>query len=78
MTTFTGSQFNDTLFGSGLSDFMFGLAGNDSITADGSTSIQVDRDGQANGVAFVDMAVLQGVSTDVNGLLNNGSSILVD
>ncbi len=47
-------------------------------TADGSTTIQVDRDGQANGVAFVDMAVLQGVSTDVNGLLNNGSFILVE
>jgi Ca2+-binding RTX toxin-like protein len=46
--------------------------------ADGSTTIQVDRDGQANGTAFVDMAVLQGVSTDVSGLLNNGSFILVD
>jgi Ca2+-binding RTX toxin-like protein len=44
--------------------------------AGGSTTIQVDRDGQANGVAFVDMVVLQGVSTDVSGLLNNGSLAL--
>jgi hypothetical protein len=34
------------------------------------------RDGQANGIAFVDMVVLQGVSTDVGGLLNNGSLAL--
>ncbi len=53
-----------------LNDFLRASA------ADGSTTIQVDRDGQANGVAFVDMAVLQGVSTDVGGLLNNGSLVL--
>jgi hypothetical protein len=45
-------------------------------TFDGSTTIEVDRDGRANGIAFVDMAVLQGVGTDVNGLLNNGAPVL--
>jgi trimeric autotransporter adhesin len=46
-------------------------------TADGSTKIQVDVDGTANGVNFVDMAVLQGVSTSVDGLLANGSLQLI-
>jgi Ca2+-binding RTX toxin-like protein len=44
--------------------------------ADGNTTIQVDQDGAAGGSAFVDVAVIQGVTTDVLGLLNNGSLIL--
>ena len=42
-------------------------------TADGSTLIQVDKDGTANGVNFVDAVVLQGVSTDLAGLLTGGN-----
>ncbi|HTO85129.1 MAG TPA: type I secretion C-terminal target domain-containing protein, partial [Methylomirabilota bacterium] len=45
-------------------------------TANGSTTIQVDGDGTANGVAFVDLVTLQGVSTDLAGLLTNGNLIL--
>jgi Ca2+-binding RTX toxin-like protein len=41
-------------------------------TINGSTVIQVDKDGTANGVSFVDLAVLQGLSTDIAGLLANG------
>jgi len=44
-------------------------------TADGSTTIQADLDGTAGGFAFKDLAVLQGVSTDLNGLIENGSLI---
>src|SRR6185312_4624461 len=43
---------------------------------DGATFIQVDANGGGN--SFVDMAVLVGVTTDVNGLLNNGSLVLAE
>jgi Ca2+-binding RTX toxin-like protein len=46
--------------------------------ADGSTTLQVDQDGNAGGANFVDVAVIQGVTTDVLGLLNNGSLVLAD
>jgi len=45
-------------------------------TANGSTTIQFDGDGNANGVAFVDLVALQGVSTDLVGLLTSGNLIL--
>jgi Ca2+-binding RTX toxin-like protein len=45
-------------------------------TANGNTTIQLDQDGTANGVNFVDVVVLQGVSTDVAGLVTNGNLIL--
>ena len=44
-------------------------------TADGSTTIQADLNGTAGGVLFKDLLVLQGVSTDLNGLIENGSLI---
>jgi hypothetical protein len=47
-----------------------------STTADGNTKIEIDRDGAGGGATFVDMAVLQGVSTSVDGLLANGSLVL--
>ena len=42
----------------------------------GSTTIQADVDGTANGVAFVDAVVLEGVSTDLAGLLTNGNLVV--
>ena len=48
-----------------------------SSTANGSTTLQVDLDGAAGGVNFVEFAVLQGVSTSIDGLLANGSLQLV-
>ena len=42
-------------------------------TANGNTVIQADADGAANGVNFVDVVELQGVSTDLAGLLSNGN-----
>jgi Ca2+-binding RTX toxin-like protein len=42
------------------------------VTAGGSTTIQVDTDGAVGGANFVDMVVLQGVGTDLEGLLANG------
>ncbi|HVR67103.1 MAG TPA: calcium-binding protein [Verrucomicrobiae bacterium] len=45
--------------------------------ANGSTTLQVDLDGAIGGANFVDMAVLQGVSTSIDGLLANGSLLLV-
>jgi Ca2+-binding RTX toxin-like protein len=45
---------------------------------DGSTVLQVDQDGAANGAHFDDVAVIQGVATDVLGLLNSGSLVLTD
>ena len=44
----------------------------------GSTIVSVDRDGALNGAVFIDIAELQGVSTDVLGLLNNGSLSISD
>lgn len=45
-------------------------------TANGNTTIQADVDGTANGVAFVDAVVLEGVSTDLAGLLTNGNLVV--
>src|SRR5262249_54276378 len=45
----------------------------ETVTASGSTTIRVDWDGSGVGFAFADVAVLQGVSTDLAGLLANGS-----
>ena len=42
-------------------------------TLDGSTTIQADLDGTAGGVLFKDLVVLEGVSTDIDGLIANGS-----
>jgi Ca2+-binding RTX toxin-like protein len=41
-------------------------------TTEGSTTIEVDANGAAGGVFFIPMAVLQGVSSDLAGLLANG------
>ena len=46
------------------------------VQANGSTTLQVDSDGAGAVTAFVDMVVLQGVSTSISGLLNSGSLIL--
>ncbi len=46
------------------------------VQAGGSTTLQVDPDGAVGGAVFVDMCVLQGVTTSISGLLNNGSLIL--
>src|SRR6185312_398205 len=43
------------------------------VTAGGSTTVQVDQDGLGGKFAFVDVAVLMGVSTDFQGLLANGA-----
>jgi hypothetical protein len=45
---------------------------------DGNTILQVDQDGNAGVFNFTDVAVIQGVTTDVPGLLNNGSLVLAD
>ena len=42
------------------------------VTAGGSTTVKVDTDGAVGGANFVDMVVLQGISTDLEGLLANG------
>src|SRR6185295_18657373 len=42
-------------------------------SADGSTTIQADLDGKAGGVLFKDLVLLEGVSTDIDGLIANGS-----
>ena len=41
------------------------------VTADGSTTLRIDTDGGAD--SFVDLAVLQGVSTDLAGLDQTGT-----
>src|SRR6185312_6081552 len=41
-------------------------------TVNGNTIVQVDQDGAVATLGFVDMAVLQGVSTDIAGLRANG------
>src|SRR6185312_14867846 len=43
------------------------------VTAGGSTTVRVDQDGLGGKFAFVDVAVLLGVSTDFQGLLANGA-----
>jgi Ca2+-binding RTX toxin-like protein len=47
------------------------------VVANGSTVIRLDLDGTGGALGFVDAAVLQGVSTDLDGLLANGSIINV-
>ena len=42
-------------------------------TTGGSTTLQVDVNGAASGADFVDLCVLQGVTTNLAGLLANGS-----
>jgi Ca2+-binding RTX toxin-like protein len=42
---------------------------------DGSTVIRIDLDGTGGASAFFDLCVLQGVSTDLNGLLSEGNLI---
>ena len=42
-------------------------------TADGNTKVSVDGDGALNGVNFVEVAVLQGVSTSAQALMDSGS-----
>ena len=55
---------------SNINDFLHAAESN------GSTTISVDTNGDGSG--FVDLVVLQGVNTDVMGLLNNGSLVLPD
>jgi len=43
----------------------------DAVSAGGNTTLRLDSNGGAN--SFVDLAVLQGVSTDLDGLLANAS-----
>src|SRR5262249_39924906 len=43
------------------------------VTVDGSTTIRADVDGPGPVFTFVDWCLLQGVSTDVAGLVANGS-----
>jgi hypothetical protein len=45
-------------------------------TANGNTTIQLDQDGTSNGVNFTDVVVLEGVSTDLAGLLTNGNLVV--
>ena len=45
------------------------------MTPDGST-LQVDPTGSGGGAIFTSVVTLQGVSTDIAGLLNNGSLVL--
>jgi Ca2+-binding RTX toxin-like protein len=45
------------------------------MTADGST-LQIDPTGLGGGAIFTSVFTLQGVSTDIAGLLNNGSLVL--
>ncbi len=52
---------------SDLADFI------QTVTAGGSTTVRVDADGAVGGANFVDMAILQGVSTDVDGLITTTS-----
>jgi Ca2+-binding RTX toxin-like protein len=47
-------------------------------TVDGSTTLSVDEDGSGGGKSFVAVALLQGVSTDLPGLLANASILGVD
>jgi hypothetical protein len=42
--------------------------------SNGSTTVSVDTNGDGSG--FVDLVVLQGVNTDVAGLVNNDSLVL--
>jgi Ca2+-binding RTX toxin-like protein len=44
-------------------------------TFNGNTTISVDQDGTGGGGAFFAVCVLQGVSTDLNGLLSQGNLI---
>jgi hypothetical protein len=46
------------------------------VESNGSTTVRVDTDGGGN--SFVDLVVLEGVNTDVAGLLNNGNLALPD
>jgi len=64
---FSSSLFSVLVDNTNIDDFLR------AVTADGNTTIQIDADGTANGVNFVDMGVLQGVSTDLDGLLANGA-----
>ena len=67
-----------------MSDLLIGFDPNSSninkflqaTVENGATFLQVDANGGGN--SFVDLAVLVGVNTDVNGLLNNGSLVLAD
>src|SRR5262249_46694749 len=43
------------------------------VTVDGSTTIRADVDGPGPGFTFVGWCLVQGVSTDVAGLVANGS-----
>jgi trimeric autotransporter adhesin len=75
---FTGGPGGDVLdLDVLLSAFDFGSDNiNDFLktsAANGNTTIQVDTDGTANGVNFVDAVILQGVSTDIAGLLTGGN-----
>jgi Ca2+-binding RTX toxin-like protein len=45
------------------------------MTADGS-SLQVDPTGSGGGAIFTSVVTLQGISTDIAGLLNNGTLVL--
>jgi len=82
-----GNAGDDLLLGGDVLDIGDLLTGFDAVTSDindfvqavesnGSTTIRVDTNGGGN--SFVDMAVLEGVNTDVMGLLNNGSLALAD
>ena len=44
-------------------------------TLDGNTIVRVDQDGAGGAGSFFDVCVLQGVSTDLNGLLSQGNLI---
>jgi serralysin len=81
ITDFTSAPGGDIL---DVSDLLVGFDPSTSninkflqtTVADGATFVQVDANGGGN--SFVDMAVLVGVTTDVMGLLNNGSLVLAD
>jgi Ca2+-binding RTX toxin-like protein len=81
ITDFTSAPGGDVL---DVSDLLTGFNPatsnvNDFLQAsenNGSTTIKVDANGGGN--SFVDMVVLDGVNTDIMGLLNNGSLVLAN
>ncbi len=59
MAAFTGTKLDDGLFGSGLSDLMFDLAGNDPITGNGGADT-------LNGVAGDDSYVVDSAADTIS------------
>ena len=79
---FNGLPGGDVInVGAALQGYLPGVSDIDDFlqatTANGSTTILVDVNGTTGGSNFVDLAVIQGVGTSIDGLLANGSLLLV-